>query len=282
MKIYLDCYPCFVKQALQAGRFVTDDEKTVKQIVDAVTAALPDIPAGSTSPEIGGRIHKIVREISGVEDPYRRVKDENIAEAKSHYAGLKAYVADSEDSLGAAARIAIVGNIIDYGTDRVFDISSEIYGLVDEPMGIDDTEAFKEELNTAGYVLYLGDNAGETVFDKVLIEEIAAPVIYAARGRAVLNDATVDDAVASGLAEVSEIISSGTSAPGTLLNECSPEFLKLFNEADVVISKGQGNYEALSGVNRPIFFLLRAKCRVVAEDLEVEEGKLVLKGMNIR
>lgn len=282
MKIYLDCYPCFLRQAIEAANFVTEDEKIIKQIVDAVASRLPKIPAGCTPPQIGGDIHRIIREISGINDPYRRVKDENIAEAKSYFDEMKAQVAKSDSPLRAAARIAIIGNIIDYGTCREFDISSEIFSLLDEPLAIDSLDEMRSALRDAKSVLYLGDNAGESVFDRILIEEIKVPVTYAVRGIPVLNDVTMDDAIASGLAEVSEIISSGTTAPGTLLDECSDEFLELFEKTDVIISKGQGNYEALSGIDRPIFFLLRAKCSVIAKDLGVEEGGLILKGMNIR
>jgi len=126
-------------------------------------------------------------------------------------------------------------------------------------------------------VLYIGDNVGETVFDRVFIEEITAPVTYVVRDRPVLNDVTAQDALDSGLEGLARIVSSGSASPGAVLPECSNEFLDLFDKADVVISKGQGNYEALSDAPRPIFFLLRAKCPVVARDLGVEVGSLVLR-----
>jgi len=148
-------------------------------------------------------------------------------------------------------------------------------------MGPSHFEELKKALSEAESVLYLGDNAGESVLDRILIEEIKAPVIYAVRDIPVLNDATYDDAVASGIGESAEIVSSGTTAPGTILRTCNDNFLEIFRNADVVISKGQGNYEALSDVDRSIFFLLRAKCPVVAEDLGVKDGDLILKGMNI-
>jgi uncharacterized protein with ATP-grasp and redox domains len=163
---------------------------------------------------------------------------------------------------------------------REFNIAEEIHSLIEQDLGIDHFKAFKEALDEAETVLYLGDNAGESVLDTILIEEIKAPVIYAVRDIPVLNDATHEDAVASGIAEVAEIISSGTTAPGTILRTCSNEFLEVFNTADVIISKGQGNYEALSDVDRSVFFLLRAKCPVVAEDLGVKDGDLILKGLN--
>ncbi len=280
MKIYLDCYPCFMKQAIQAGKFVTDDEQVIKEIVDGVAKMLPNLPPGMSPPEIGEDIHRHVREVTGIKDPYRKAKDTNIEEAKQLYPEMKEIVAASENRLLTAAKIAIAGNIIDYGTNREFNISTEIHALIDQQLGIDNFEDFKQALSTAGSVLYLADNAGESVLDRILIEEINAPVTYAVRGIPVLNDVTHEDAVASGIAEVAEIISSGTTAPGTILSSCNDNFLELFNKADVVISKGQGNYEALSDIDRSIFFLLRAKCPVVAEDLGVEDGDTILKGLN--
>ncbi len=280
MKIYLDCYPCFIKQAIQAGKFVTDDEQVIKEIVDGVAKMLPDLHPGATPPEIGEAIHRHVREVTGMRDPYRKAKDINIEEAKLIYPELKGFVETSDNRLLTAAKIAIAGNIIDYGTNRDFNISTEIHTLIDQQLGIDNFEEFKQALSNARSVLYLADNAGESVLDRILIEEIKAPVTYAVRGIPVLNDVTHDDAVTSGIAEVAEIISSGTSAPGTILRTCNDDFLELFKKADVVISKGQGNYEALSDIDRSIFFLLRAKCSVIADDLGVEDGDTILMGLN--
>jgi len=282
MNIYLDCYPCFIKQAIQAGRMVTEDEQIIKEIVDRVAKMMPELPPGITPPEIGDDIHRHVREVTGIRDPYRKAKDTNIKEAEQLYPEMKDFVKTSDNRLLAAAKIAIAGNIIDYGTIREFDISTEIHMLINQDLGIDNFEALRQDLSQAESVLYIGDNAGESVLDRILIEEIGKPVTYVVRDIPVLNDVTHEDAMASGIGEVAQIISSGTTAPGTILRTCNREFIELFNKADVVISKGQGNYEALSDVNRPIFFLLRAKCPVVATDLGVQDGDLILKGMNIK
>ena len=125
--------------------------------------------------------------------------------------------------------------------------------------------------------LYLGDNAGESVFDKLLIETINKPVFYATREVPVINDVIIDDAIASGLNSVAEIISSGSPAPGIILPLCSDEFLSVFQKADMIISKGQGNYEGLSDADRNIFFLLKAKCPVIAKDLNVNVNDIILK-----
>jgi uncharacterized protein with ATP-grasp and redox domains len=139
---------------------------------------------------------------------------------------------------------------------------------------------FKEKLARAGKILYLGDNAGETVFDRMFIEEMGRPVIYAVRERPVINDATIQDAVESGLDKVATIVSTGWDGPGVLVDACSDVFLGHFKTADLIISKGQGNYETLSMQDKPIFFLLKAKCPVIARDLKVQQGDTVIKYAN--
>jgi len=130
-------------------------------------------------------------------------------------------------------------------------------------------------------VLYLGDNAGESVFDKLLIEELGKPVTYVVREIPVINDCVIDDALASGLDKVATLISSGSTAPATILSLCNEDFIDKFKNADLVISKGQGNYEGLSQVNRSVFFMLKAKCPVIANNLNVKENDIVLKSINI-
>ena len=135
-------------------------------------------------------------------------------------------------------------------------------------------------MNRTEKILYIGDNAGECVFDRILIEEMKKPVIYAVRDIPIINDATYEDAVEAGIDEFATIMSSGADGPGAVLKTCSPEFIKVYNNSQFIISKGQGNYEALSNEGRPIFFLLKAKCHVIADNIGVHEGDIVLKGIN--
>ena len=129
--------------------------------------------------------------------------------------------------------------------------------------------------------MYIGDNAGECVFDRILIEEMKKPVIYVVRDMPIINDATYEDAVQAGIDKVATILSSGTDAPGTILKTCSAEFKNVYKNSKLIISKGQGNYEALSNERRPIFFLLKAKCDVIADDIGISKGDILLKGINI-
>ncbi len=277
MKTYIDCLPCFMSQALRAGRIATKDETKIKALLDDVGCMIKDIPMDSTPPETGKMIYQRVTEITGVEDPYKNIKESNINEALALYPKLKQIVKNSPDKLLTAIRIAIAGNTIDLGLNREFNILEDLNKILKQDFAIFDYEEFTSQLEKAKSILYIGDNAGETVFDKILIEELGKPVTYVVRDIPIINDATIEDAINSGLDEVAEIISSGTTAPGTILKLCNNKFLHRFNNAELIISKGQGNYEGLSNVQRSVFFLLIAKCHVIANDLNVKENDIVLK-----
>jgi len=268
-------------QALRAGRMATDDEKQIKELLDSVGCMFKEIPLDHTPPETGELIYRKIRELTGEEDPYRSVKKTSIKEALELVPGMKKMVGEADDRLLAAIRMAIAGNVIDLAVGRKFILSDEIREIMKQDFGIFDYNAFKEHLNNTSSVLYIGDNAGESVFDRILIEELGKPVTYAVREIPVINDVTEEDALDSGIGEVAEIISSGSTAPGAILRLCSRDFLERFENSDLIISKGQGNYEALSEVGRPVFFLLKAKCRVIAGDLGVRVDDIVLKGINL-
>ena len=281
MKTFLDCLPCMMDQALRAGRIATDDERIIKKLLDSVGAMMKDIPLENTPPETGEIIYRKVREITGVTDPYKEVKKANIEEALSLYPELKKIVEESDNSLITAIRIAIAGNVIDLGVNKKFNLVEDVRKILKQDFAICDFEKFEKQLKIADSVLYLGDNAGESVFDKILIEELNKPVTYVVREIPVINDVTEEDAIASGIDEVAEIISSGTTAPAVILRLCNNEFIERFNSSKMIISKGQGNYEGLSDINQPVFFLLKAKCFVIANDLNVEENDIILKGINV-
>ena len=277
MRTYLDCIPCFFKQALSAARLSTDDERVIRGLLDDIGRTLEDIPLESTPPQTGMLIYGKVREHTGTADPFEQIKRESTEKALSLYPGLREKVAASSDPLLTAVRLAIAGNVIDLGVQKPFDIEREVEAVLEKEFAIFDYDEFRAALEGAPEVLYLGDNAGESVFDRILIEELGRPVTFVVRGGPVINDVTHEDALHAGLDKGASIVSSGTSAPGTVLDTCTPEFLELFDAADMIISKGQGNYEALSESDRPIFFLLKAKCAVIADDIGVLEDDIVLK-----
>jgi uncharacterized protein with ATP-grasp and redox domains len=270
-----------MNQALRAGRITTNDEQKIKHLLDEIGASFKYLPMENTPVESGAIIYNKIREITGVEDPYKKIKEESIRDALAFYPRLKELVDNSDNKLLMAIRIAIAGNIIDFGVNKKFNLIEDVMKITKQDFAINDFNSFERQLRSANNILYIGDNAGETVFDKILIEELDVPVTYAVREIPVINDATLEDALKSGLGEVAEIISSGTTAPGTILNLCHDSFIARFNRADMVISKGQGNYEGLSEVNRSVFFLLKAKCSIIARDLGVDEDDIILKGINL-
>ena len=282
MKTYLDCLPCFMNQALRAGRIATNNEEKIKKLLDEVGLMIKDIPMEHTPPETGKIIYRKISEITNNNDPYKEIKEKNIEHALRLYPKLKQKVDESDDRLLTAIRLAVAGNVIDLGVDKEFNITKDVEKILHQEFAIFDYELFKQELRKAKEILYIGDNSGEAVFDKILIEEIGKPVTFVVREIPIINDITEKEALKIGINKVATIISSGTIAPGTILDLCNDEFIKKFENTDMVISKGQGNYEGLSNIYRSIFFLLKAKCPVIAGDAGVKENDIILKGINIK
>ncbi len=278
MKVYLDCYPCFFHQALNAARMIGADEDTIHKILLEVNKILPEIPREATPPEIGRQVYRIVSRWTGIKDPYQESKKRCTAQALTLYPEMKERVRSADDPLETAIRVAIAGNVIDFGSNTEFDMIDDLQSILRQAFAIDHYDAFRSTLGKAKDILYIADNAGETVFDRVLIEELKKPVTYVVREQPIINDAVREDAVAAGLDKVANIISSGADSPGNILGLCSGEFFKAYESADLIISKGQGNYEGLSEENRPIFFLLKAKCPVISRHIGVQKGSIVLMG----
>lgn len=216
--------------------------------------------------------------IIGITNPYEKEKVESNSQSLLLYKKLRIKVLESSDPFIMALRLAIAGNIIDYGANASFDIEETIKKVIISDFAIDHSKELIQKIKTSSRILYIGDNAGEIVFDKLLIEMIMHPhMTFAVRGSHVLNDATIEDAKQVGMNLVADVISNGYDAPSTLLSECSDEFMHYYNEADLIISKGQGNYEGLMNENNSrIFHLLMVKCDVIAELLNVNKGSFVV------
>ncbi len=276
MKTYLECIPCFLIQALRAGRLAGLDDPSIYNMLVELGGRIKDIPMDSPPPLTAIGIYDLINQHLGDDDPFKKVKEESTKAALALYPRLKKDISDSDDPIGLALRLAIVGNVIDFGAPGQFDLEAEVEGILEQPFGRWEEEEFNRALSSADWILYLGDNTGETVFDRLLIETLDQPVTYVVRGGPIINDATMEDAVAAGIDKVAKVISSGYRAPGTILERSSEELRDLFERAPLIISKGQGNFETLSEVKGRLFFLLKTKCPVVARHLGTKVGDMVL------
>ncbi len=282
MRTYLDCLPCLLSQALKAAREATDDKIVQRQVIDEVARMIPQLSLDLRPPEIAQQGYRLIYQIISNNDPFSKAKVEANQAALALYPRLKEVVADSEEPLLTACKLAIAGNVIDLGPNFLrIDIDSIMETALVSPLSINDYHEFRSSINNSRHILYLGDNAGEVVFDRVLIEELHQvkdlEIYFVVRERPIINDATRDDAIAAGIDKVARIISSGSDAPATILSQCSSEMLEYYHSADVMIAKGQGNYESLDGEAGNIFFMLRAKCPLVAKLLGVNVGDAILK-----
>jgi uncharacterized protein with ATP-grasp and redox domains len=278
MEPFLDCLPCTLRQALEACRMVTDRPELQEKIMKESIKILSDFTKYRSSPSMGGVVHKAVKRITGVNDPYRDIKRNDIAAAKKVYPLLESFLTKKQNELYWALKIAATGNIIDSAVNNNLNLEECLENELEKKFSICDLDVLKNKLKTAKSLLIIGDNAGETVFDCILAKNLCRlDITYAVKSEPILNDATAFDAYASGLGEYARIVPSGSSVPGTILEECSDEFLELFNTADIVISKGQGNFETLPEHNDNLFFLLKAKCPVISRRLGAGLNEYVFK-----
>ena len=281
MKTYLDCLPCFMSQIVRVGRLLELPEADCLAMLREFAGRFNEIKLEDPPPQTSIMLYEMISRFAGLKDPFKEIKKESTQKALAHYPDLKKRVGLATAPLNLAAKFAVAGNVIDFGVASQFDLGAELDRVVDDgAFGHWHEESFFAALEKAEWLLYLGDNTGETVLDRLFIEtitkETGTPVSYVVREAPIINDAVYEDALAAGLDGCAEIISSGCSAPGTVLDLCSPQFLNLFHTAPLIVSKGQGNYETLSGVDAPIYFFLKAKCPVVADHLGVQLGDLVL------
>jgi uncharacterized protein with ATP-grasp and redox domains len=277
MRTFLDCYPCFLRQALDAARYVHADENQQESIIQKSLLLLAEMPPTSRPPEVSSKIQKIVCSVTNHSNPFGTLKQTCTQEALELVPWLQGVIHDSADPLATALRLSAAGNIIDFGAAREFDLQAVIREVLTAEFATYHLKEFKQDLEKASVILFLADNAGETVFDRLLIEQIGKPVFYAVKSGPILNDAVLRDAIDAGLDKVATIIETGHAMPGANLENSNPEFRRLFQTADLIISKGQGNYEMLSENPEPIYFLLKAKCAIIARDLQVPLGSFILK-----
>ncbi len=277
MKRHPECYPCALRQALNLARHHGANNDEQMQLMHDAMMVLVDAELTPQQPRLASNMHDLLRQRFPGTDPYRALKDQSTTKALALYPRLKEIVSQSADPCDTAVRLAIAGNIIDYGPADAYDLEASVDRVLHQALAIDHIARLQDALGRASWVLFLGDNAGETVFDRVLVEEMTLPVTYVVKGSPVINDATREDAVAAGLEPLVRLVDNGTDVAGTVLPRCSDEFLSLFRSAEVIVAKGMGNYETLSTEGPRLFFLLQSKCEPVSRDLGVPVGSLVVK-----
>lgn len=279
MNIYLDCIPCFLRQSLDAARNISEDARLHEQIVREVLRIAAELNLKRPPPWVGQIIHRRLRELTGVADPYRAAKSHFNQLAMSMLPELRDRVKREPHPLMAAAKASIAANVIDLGVKSALGENQAAEALR-ESCSVDahgDFAEFQRQVDEAREILYLADNAGEIAVDRLLIEELGPErVTLVVRGKPVINDATIEDSRQVGLNELVKVIDNGSDAPGTILDDCSDEFRDRFRKADLIVSKGQGNFETLSDINANIFFLLKVKCPVIAEHVKLPVDTLAL------
>lgn len=288
MNTSLDCLPCFFKQTLESGKLLGLSTESIKHIMDEIGNELKNFPLEMSPPEMAYHMQRMFVEQTGEEDPYSAIKTMSNTEALAVIDDLRKIVRDSDTPLKTAVKLACAGNIIDYGAfPSGINVQEEINSILQQQQDTDnnslfDFDSFKSALSSANKLLYIADNAGEIVFDRVLLETISrefpqVALYFVTRGKPILNDALVKDALECGLDRVATIIDSKSQTPGLVLSKADPEFLQLYHQADMIISKGQGNYEALSEAEGPLFFLFIIKCEVIMQHVGGAKRQLVLK-----
>lgn len=276
-------YECLICQVKALEKRVEKYEIPAESRNAIVSKLLKEIAAidfeKSYSPEITRDILHALSESSKIADPYLPEKQEGNREMLDRYDELKAKVYESKNSFDTALRLAVAGNIIDFGPTHFFDVRATIDKVLVSDFAIDHSEQLRHEIEKAKMILYLGDNAGEIVMDKLFLETLNHPnVWFAVREKPVLNDVTGVEAEEVGIDDFARVISNGDDAPSTLLHRVSDEFRKVYKKADLIISKGMGNYEGLMDENDPrLFFLLMVKCPVIGRKIGASKGDFVVK-----
>lgn len=283
MKVHYECAACFLRQAREALDLATTNESLKMEIMENITRSLGEnFREGAVSNQIGTEIHRTIKKQTGNQDPYSDQREECNLIALKFLPIIKKLLKEN-NSFKNYLKAAITGNIIDFGA---LGLETDIEGLIIQTMqkdlAIDHSQALKKELKKAQNVLYLSDNIGEIVFDKLLIKKIKeydVEVKVALKEKPILNDACIPDARKISLDELAELTSIGTDSIGIIYADLSAEFLEIFEMADVIIAKGLGNYEGLDEMDlddKPVFCLLNAKCRPVARDIGVQVGDNVV------
>ena len=276
-------YECLLCQIKGLDKRMDKFEIAIEKRNSLVSNLLKNISGidieNSYSPEVTRDILNSLKEVSEIEDPYFEEKNNSNREMLDRYFEFQDMVQNSKDKFDTALRLAVAGNIIDFGPTDKFDVSGTIKRVLSSDFAIDHSQQLKVAIEKANTILYLGDNCGEVVLDKLFLETINHPNVYfAVRNNPILNDVTEKEAIQVGIDKVAKIVSNGDDAPSTLLHRVSSNFLEIYKSADLIISKGMGNFEGLMNeTDDRLFFLLMIKCPVIGEKIGAKNGAFIVK-----
>jgi len=279
MKSYKKCIDCFYRQAKRTTDLVTDNPEIFEKIKEKIKRYLKGVSFKRAPADISTCTVKFVYKVTGCTDPYLKLKQKYNRIAKKLYPRLKKMVNACSDLVLMGLKIAAAGNIIDLGILPNFDIDKTLRKAIKGKFPLKNYRSFRKVLDKSRKILYILDNSGEIFFDKPLIEELinAHKVIVSVKSGPILNDATMEDAHAAGLTKVVNVITTGNSCLGVNWRKSSRQFKEAFDDADLIFSKGQANYETLDGIktDKPIFFLMQSKCPVVAKYIDAKLGDII-------
>ncbi len=283
MKIKEECIGCIAAQSRRVCEAIHADEGLGVRITDYVDMALLNADFSLSPPMLAMPLYEAMAQIAGKNDLYDRQKEHATEQACHYLPFLQSVIDTSPDPLIALLKTAVVGNVIDLAAEVCFDLHEAILSVFDTPFAQDDTASLRHALAHARTLFYIGDNAGEHIFDKLAIETLAKlyphlHITYVVRGNPIINDVTMKEALESGMDQVCEVLDSGVPTPGFTYELALPEAQQRFDTADLVIAKGMGNYECLTPLRRKrVCFLLKVKCSVVAQALGKTIGDIVCR-----
>lgn len=273
-----ECLLCQMRSVARHLKKVHIEEEERMTLIQSFLEYLAGVPLEISNPEVAAELNRRISTYHQDGQLYASEKKEYNSLLLNYYDDFRDICMRSDDPLLTAIKISIAGNIIDFGPDHSFSVEDTIRQVLRMPLAIDDTEELKTEMKTAQSILYLGDNAGEIVTDKLLLEQMQHPgTTFAVRGAPVLNDITLDDANSVGIDAYAKPISNGTDIPSTVLKHCSQEFIEAYNHADLIISKGQGNLEGLlNEKGKNIYYIFTVKCDAIARLTNTQKGNFVV------
>lgn len=283
MKIDEACIGCIINQSSKVASAIKADEVLTEKLISAVTQSSKDFSFSLTPPEVATDVYGLMSILADKADLYEEIKNYSTQNALSYIPFLEYKISKSQDKLLTATKVAIAGNVIDLAAEVEFDLADEIEKIFETDFGHDDFEKLKEMLADAKTLLVIGDNTGEHIFDYLFIQTLQQlyPLLYISymvRGNPIINDVTMKEAKEAGFDKLCNLVDSGVNTPGFVYNRANEESQQLFDEVDVVITKGMGNYECLSPSPRKnLCYLLKVKCSVVASSLERNIGDIVCK-----